>query len=130
MPQIAVDYSERLADRFDRRGFGVAVNRLAVELIGATPNSCKLRFRRVEEPVVGADPDTYALVFVEFQIFPGRTPEAKVALSEAVLAALPGYLAEEPGAAPVQAAVNIMDIDRDCYRGTTLDAPAARSGVR
>lgn len=74
MPQISVDYSERLADSFDRRGFGLALNRLAVKLIDATPEACKVRFRRVEEPVVvGADSDTYALVFVEFQIFPGRT---------------------------------------------------------
>lgn len=37
-----------------------------------------------------------------------------------MLAALPEYLASEDGHLPVQAAVNIVDIDRDCYRGATL----------
>ncbi|MFG2822772.1 5-carboxymethyl-2-hydroxymuconate Delta-isomerase [Kitasatospora sp. NPDC048365] len=118
MPQISVDYSERLADSFDRRAFGLALNRLAVKLIDAKPESCKVRFRRVEESVVGADADTYALVFVQFQIFPGRSPEAKAALSEAVLAELPAHLGDL--SAPVDAAVDIKDIDRDCYRGTVL----------
>jgi len=120
MPQISVDYSGRLADGFDRRGFGLALNRLAVKLIDAKPEGCKVRFRQVEEPVVGADAETYALVFVQFQIFPGRSPEAKAELSEAVLAELPTYLAAGVGLPPVQAAVDIVDIDRDCYRGTTI----------
>jgi 5-carboxymethyl-2-hydroxymuconate isomerase len=119
MPQISVDYTRSLAGAFDRQGFGLALNELAGEIIDAKPGSCKIRFRPVEESIVGDAAEGNAIVFVDFQVFPGRTPEAKAKLSEAVLAALPRFLA---GAGlPVHAAVNILDIDRDCYRGVTLE---------
>ncbi|MEV4558053.1 isomerase [Kitasatospora sp. NPDC049285] len=118
MPLITVDYTDRLADAFDRRGFGLALNRLAVKLIDAKPESCKAWFRRTEEAVVGADTETYGLVSIEFRIFPGRSEEAKAALSEAVLAALPDYLGGAP--LPVQANVAVAELDRRAYRSVTL----------
>lgn len=119
MPQISVDYTHSLAGAFDRQGFGLRLNSLAGKLIDAKPGSCKIRFRPVEESIVGDAAEGNAIVFIEFQIFPGRTPKAKAALSEAVLAVLPEFLS---GAGlPVHAAVNILDIDRDSYRGVTLE---------
>ncbi|RKE18061.1 5-carboxymethyl-2-hydroxymuconate Delta-isomerase [Streptomyces sp. TLI_171] len=118
MPLITVDYTDRLADSFDRRGFGLALNRLAVKLLDARPTACKTRFRRTEEAVVGADAETFALVAIEFAIFPGRTAEAKAALSEAVLAALPEYLGTVVG--PVQATVAVGELDSAAYRSATL----------
>src|SRR6478609_7964916 len=113
MPLITVDYTDRLAGSFDRRGFGLALNRLTVKLLDARPTGCKTRFRRTEEAVVGADAETFALVVVEFAVFPGRSAEAKAALSEAVLAALPEYLGAEAG--PVQAAVHVEELDHLSY---------------
>ncbi|MFE4973014.1 5-carboxymethyl-2-hydroxymuconate Delta-isomerase [Kitasatospora sp. NPDC056651] len=119
MPQISVDYSADLAGTFDRRGLGLAINRLAQETIDAKPESCKTVFRQSEVLVVGtsgASSDTQ--VFVEFQIFPGRSPEAKAALSEGVLALLARYVRPKPGTR-LFTAVNIADIDRDSYRNAT-----------
>lgn len=118
MPLITVDYSDRLADAFDRRGFGLALNRLAVKLLDARPAGCTTRFRRTEEAVVGADAETFALVVVGFEVFPGRSAAAKAALGEAVLAALPGYLGAEAG--PVQATVQVGELDPDGYRSAVL----------
>ncbi|GLW72561.1 hypothetical protein Kpho02_48600 [Kitasatospora phosalacinea] len=118
MPLITVDHTDRLAGSFDRRGFGLALNRLAVELLGATSTKCKTRFRRTEENVVGADADTFALVAVKVEIFPGRSAEAKAALAEAVLEALPEYLG--PDAGPVQVAVQVEELDHLAYRSTVL----------
>ncbi|KDN86791.1 hypothetical protein [Kitasatospora cheerisanensis] len=118
MPLITVDYTDRLADCFDRRGFGLALNRLAVKLIDAKPEGCKTRFRRTEEAVIGADAETFALVAIDFEIFPGRNPQAKAALAEAVLAALPEYLGADPGA--VQATVSIAETDRESYRSAAF----------
>ncbi|BAJ27278.1 MULTISPECIES: hypothetical protein [Kitasatospora] len=118
MPLITVDYTDRLAGTFDRRGFGLALNRLAVKLLDAKPAGCKTRFRRTEEAVVGADTETFALVAVKVEIFPGRSAEAKAALGEAVLAALPGYLGGEAG--PVQATVQVEEFDHRAYRSAVL----------
>ncbi|MGW1178775.1 hypothetical protein ACWD4P_34220, partial [Kitasatospora sp. NPDC002543] len=103
----------------DRRGLGLAINRLAETTIDAKPESCRTVFRQSEELVVGtggADGDTQ--VFVEFQIFPGRTPEAKAALSEGVLALLAQYVRPRPGTR-LFTAVNVADIDRESYRNAT-----------
>ncbi|MFJ5231575.1 isomerase [Kitasatospora sp. NPDC088391] len=118
MPLITVDYTDRIADSFDRRGFGLALNRLAVKLLDAKPAGCKTWFRPTGEAVVGADAETYALVAVEFRIFPGRSTEAKAALAEAVLAALPEYLPAPAG--PVQATVAIGELDSAVYRAAAL----------
>jgi len=118
MPLITVDYTDRLADCFDRRGFGLALNRLAVKLIDAKPEACKTRFRRTEEAVVGADAETFALVAIGFEIFPGRSAQAKAALAEAAVAALPEYLGADPGA--VQAAVSVTETDRESYRSAVF----------
>ncbi|MFI2609043.1 5-carboxymethyl-2-hydroxymuconate Delta-isomerase [Kitasatospora sp. NPDC018619] len=116
MPQISVDYSADLAGTFDRRGLGLAINRLAEETIDAKPESCKTVFRQSEALVVGTSgPADDAQVFVEFQIFPGRTPEAKAALSEGVLALVARYVRPRPGSR-LLTAVNVADIDRGTYR--------------
>ncbi|MEU1285511.1 isomerase [Kitasatospora sp. NPDC005856] len=119
MPQISVDYSASLAGTFDRRGLGLAINRLAEATIDAKPDSCKTVFRQSELLVVGTSGAAAdAQVFVEFQIFPGRSPEAKAALSEGVLALLAQYVRPRPGTR-LFTAVDIADIDRECYRNAT-----------
>ncbi|MFE6051738.1 5-carboxymethyl-2-hydroxymuconate Delta-isomerase [Kitasatospora sp. NPDC056446] len=118
MPQISVDHSSSLAGSFDRRALGLAINRLAVETIDAKPEACKTVFRSNEEFVVGESEGPDAQVYVEFQIFPGRTPEAKAALADGVLALLAEHIAPAPGSR-LFTAVNISDIDRESYRSAT-----------
>ncbi|MFJ8474284.1 5-carboxymethyl-2-hydroxymuconate Delta-isomerase [Kitasatospora sp. NPDC094011] len=120
MPQISVDYSSDLAGTFDRRALGLAINRLAEETIDAKPESCKTLFRQSEELVVGstgAEDDSQ--VYVEFQMFPGRTPEAKAALGEGVVALLREHVKPLPGTR-LFTAVNIADIDRAAYHHGTV----------
>ncbi|MFD5467998.1 5-carboxymethyl-2-hydroxymuconate Delta-isomerase [Kitasatospora sp. NPDC127059] len=120
MPQISVDYSSSLAGTFDRRELGLAINRLAEETIDAKPESCKTVFRQSEELVVGTTGVVGdAQVYVEFQMFPGRTPEAKAALSEGVVALLAQHVRPLPGTR-LFTAVNIADIDRGSYRNGTV----------
>ncbi|MFJ2863787.1 5-carboxymethyl-2-hydroxymuconate Delta-isomerase [Kitasatospora sp. NPDC087314] len=118
MPQISVDYSPSLAGSFDRRALGVAINRLAVRTIDAKPEACKTLFRQNDDVVVGEGEGVDAQLYVEFQIFPGRTPEAKAALSEGVLALLAEHVAPAPGTR-LHTAVHVADIDRDAYRSTS-----------
>ncbi|KJY38953.1 hypothetical protein [Streptomyces sp. NRRL S-495] len=121
MPQISVDYSPSLAGSFDRRELGLAINRLAVETINATPEGCKTVFRQTDpEVVVGFGERAEAQLFVQFQIFPGRTPEAKAALTEAVLALLAERVEPAPGER-LQLAVDVRDIDREAYRNTAVE---------
>ncbi|MER6399216.1 isomerase [Kitasatospora sp. NPDC001603] len=121
MPQISVDYSPSLSGAFDRRALGLAINRLVVKTIDASPEACKTVFREVRDFVVGVEDGEGAgdaQVYVEFQIFPGRTPEAKAALSDAVLALLAERIAPAPGTR-LFTAVNVEDIDRASYRSAT-----------
>ncbi|WP_306323495.1 MULTISPECIES: 5-carboxymethyl-2-hydroxymuconate Delta-isomerase [unclassified Streptomyces] len=90
MPQITVDHSADLDDRLDRDGLAAAVHQAAVETVAARLAACKTRFRRVDATVVGDGPAS--LVHVEIALLAGRTEEAKSALTEAVLAALPAHI--------------------------------------
>ncbi|MEV7021465.1 isomerase [Kitasatospora sp. NPDC093558] len=120
MPQISVDYSSSLAGTFDRRGLGLAINRLAEGTIDAKPDSCKTVFRQSEALVVGTSGAADdAQVFVQFQVFPGRSPEAKAALADGVLALLAQYVRPAPGTR-LFTAVDIADIDRECYRNAAV----------
>lgn len=120
MPQISVEYSPSLAGSFDRRALGTAINRLAVAAIAAAPLACKTVFRPVDEEfVVGEEEGPTAQVLVEFRIFPGRSAEAKAALSEGVLALVAEHVAPPAGVA-LYAAVDVADIDRDAYRSVVL----------
>ncbi|MER6298502.1 isomerase [Kitasatospora sp. NPDC001539] len=119
MPQISVDYSSSLAGTFDPAALGRAINRLAEETIDAKPESCKTVFRQGELLVVGTTGTAAdAQVLVEFRIFPGRTPEAKAALSEGVLALLAEHVKPGPGVR-LFTAVDVADIDRESYRSAT-----------
>ena len=60
MPQITVDYSDNLADGFDRPAFARDLHSAVVEIAAAKPPACKTRFRRTEDPVVGPDTGTPA----------------------------------------------------------------------
>ncbi|WP_030056253.1 MULTISPECIES: 5-carboxymethyl-2-hydroxymuconate Delta-isomerase [Streptomyces] len=121
MPQISVEYSSSLAGTFDRRGLGLAINRLAEQTIDAKPEACKTVFRQVEALVVGTSGRAGdAQVYVEFQIFPGRTPEAKAALSEGVIELVAKFVRPERGSR-LFTAVNVADIDRDSYRVTSVE---------
>ncbi|MFJ6136403.1 5-carboxymethyl-2-hydroxymuconate Delta-isomerase [Kitasatospora sp. NPDC092286] len=120
MPQISVDYSPSLAGSFDPGALGVAITGLTVKTINASPQACKTLFRRIDDFVVGESTGPDTQVFVEFQIFPGRSPEAKAALSEAVLALLAEHIAPAAGTR-LYTAVNITEIDRDSYRSTVAE---------
>ncbi|MER7757455.1 isomerase [Kitasatospora sp. NPDC097643] len=120
MPQISVDYSSSLAGTFDRRELGLAINRLAEETIDAKPESCKTVFRPSEELVVGTVGAGDAQVFVEFQMFPGRAPEAKAALRDGVLAVVAQHV-RPPAGHRLFTAVNIAEIDREGYRNATVE---------
>ncbi|MED7950872.1 5-carboxymethyl-2-hydroxymuconate Delta-isomerase [Streptomyces sp. BE303] len=121
MPQISVDYSPSLDGSFDRRALGLAINRLAVETIAAKPEGCKTIFRRNEpEVVVGESERPEVQVFVQFAIFPGRSPEAKTALTEGVLALLAEHVAPASGER-LHLAVDVRDMDREVYRNTAIE---------
>lgn len=92
MPQITVDYSESLADAFDRRGFAGALHPVVVETTAAKPEACKTQFRRTEDTVVGGNDTGEAIVHVAIGLLPGRTEETKAKLTEQVLQLVREYL--------------------------------------
>ncbi|WP_329116336.1 5-carboxymethyl-2-hydroxymuconate Delta-isomerase [Streptomyces sp. NBC_01465] len=86
MPQITVDYSDTLDGSFDRRGFALALHPVVVETVAARIPACKTRFRPVQEFTAGDGEGQDAIVHIGIGLLPGRTDEAKAALTEAVLA--------------------------------------------
>ncbi|MFF9847565.1 5-carboxymethyl-2-hydroxymuconate Delta-isomerase [Streptomyces litmocidini] len=104
MPQITVDYSAPL----DRRGFALALHPLVVKTVDTTLDTCKTRFREVEEVVVGGGATDDVIVHVEIALLPGRTDEVKARLSEAVLDLLPAYLKAGEG---VRLSVEVRDLE-------------------
>ncbi|NEC69791.1 5-carboxymethyl-2-hydroxymuconate Delta-isomerase [Streptomyces sp. SID9727] len=92
MPQITVDYSAELAEAFDRPAFALALHPVVAATVDTKIAACKTRFRRAEETVVADAPAGDALVHVDISLLPGRTPETKARLTEAVLALLTAHL--------------------------------------
>ncbi|WP_406097599.1 5-carboxymethyl-2-hydroxymuconate Delta-isomerase [Streptomyces sp. NBC_01013] len=97
MPQITVDYSAELDDTFDRSGFAGALHPLIAETVTTKIAACKTRFRRVEETVVADAPGGDALVHVDISLLPGRTPEVKARLTEAVRDLLTAHIRPADG---------------------------------
>ncbi|MGP4010989.1 5-carboxymethyl-2-hydroxymuconate Delta-isomerase [Streptomyces sp. 4N124] len=97
MPQITVDYSEQLADDFDRPGFAQALHTAVVEIAAAKPPACKTQFRRTEDTTVGPDADGHAVVHVTLGLLAGRTDETKAQLTEAILGLLKQYVKPAEG---------------------------------
>ncbi|GAA3305813.1 5-carboxymethyl-2-hydroxymuconate Delta-isomerase [Streptomyces cinereospinus] len=110
MPQITVDYSEQLAQDFDRPGFAQALHATVVEIAAAKPPACKTRFRRSEDTTVGPDAEGHAVVHVTLALLAGRTDETKTRLAEAVLELLRQYVKPAAGLA-LHASAEVRDLD-------------------
>ncbi|MFG2677801.1 5-carboxymethyl-2-hydroxymuconate Delta-isomerase [Streptomyces sp. NPDC048392] len=110
MPQITVDYSDRLAGDFDRPAFARALHEAVVEIADARPPACKTQFRRTEDTTVGPDAEGHAVVHVTLGLLAGRTDETKARLTEAVLELLRRYA--EPGdGLTLHASAEVRDLD-------------------
>ncbi|MBC2876206.1 MULTISPECIES: 5-carboxymethyl-2-hydroxymuconate Delta-isomerase [Streptomyces] len=114
MPHFAVDYSASLAGAFDRRAFALALHPLTARVLDTAATNCKTRFRRCEEVVVADGLPGQSLVHVEVAVLPGRTDEAKAALSEAVLALVREHTAGAEGV--VHASVNVGELSASYRR--------------
>ncbi|MFF9686159.1 5-carboxymethyl-2-hydroxymuconate Delta-isomerase [Streptomyces sp. NPDC014623] len=110
MPQITVDYSAGLDDGFDRRGFALALHPLVAETVSTKVPACKTRFHRAEDTVVGDAAAGGSVVNVSIAMLPGRTPEIKAQLTQAVLELLAGYLKPADGLT-VHASAEVRDLD-------------------
>ncbi|MFD0414604.1 5-carboxymethyl-2-hydroxymuconate Delta-isomerase [Streptomyces sp. NPDC127108] len=117
MPQITVDYSEPLADSFDRRGLALALHPLLVEETAATLEACKTRFVRTEETVVGGDEDGHAVVHVLIGLLPGRTAEVRARVTDATVELVRRHLKPVAGRV-VHVSAEVRDLDAS-YRKAT-----------
>ncbi|WP_406149711.1 5-carboxymethyl-2-hydroxymuconate Delta-isomerase [Streptomyces sp. NBC_01012] len=116
MPQITVDYSAELDDSFDRRGFALALHPVIAETVSTRIAACKSRFHRADDFVVGDAEAGDAVVNVSIALLPGRTPEVKAQLTEAVLALLAGHLKPADGLT-VHASAEVRDLDASYRKG-------------
>ncbi|MGW0365066.1 5-carboxymethyl-2-hydroxymuconate Delta-isomerase [Streptomyces sp. NPDC002990] len=85
MPHIVVDYSDPLPASFDHRAFALELHELAAETVQTTVDTCKTRFRRIEEVVIADGAPGQALIHVEVALLPGRPAQDKTRLSRAVI---------------------------------------------
>lgn len=114
MPQITVEYSQGLADAFDRRAFALALHPLAAELIASKLASFKTRFYAIDEGVIGDGAPSHAMVHVDFRLLSGRPPELKQRLGAAVLELARAHLRAVPGV-DIQVTVEVRELDRPHY---------------
>ncbi|MFE0175864.1 5-carboxymethyl-2-hydroxymuconate Delta-isomerase [Streptomyces sp. NPDC059002] len=110
MPQITVDYSEQLADAFDRKGFALALHPLLVDVAGATTDSCKTRFVRTEGSLVGDGAGRDGIVHVMIGLLPGRSPQTKARVTEGALDLVRQYVKPAEGLT-LHASAEIRDLD-------------------
>ncbi|ANZ21099.1 5-carboxymethyl-2-hydroxymuconate isomerase [Streptomyces noursei ATCC 11455] len=111
MPHILVDHDATLREFLDTRRFAHELHALAAKTVdGITIDSCKTRFRCVEEVVIAHDAPQQALIHVDFAILPGRTTETKTALGQAVLDLVRAHTAAATQLT-VHASVEVRDLD-------------------
>ncbi|AJC61204.1 isomerase [Streptomyces sp. 769] len=111
MPHILVDHDATLREFLDTRRFAHELHALAAKTVdGITIESCKTRFRCVEEVVIAHDAPRQALIHVDFAILPGRTTEAKTVLGQAVLDLVRAHTAAATQLT-VHASVEVRDLD-------------------
>ncbi|OLZ66427.1 isomerase [Streptomyces sp. IMTB 2501] len=111
MPHIVVDHDATLLEYLDRRRFARELHALAARTVeGITVESCKTRFRCVDEAVIAHDEPQRALVHVDFAILPGRTTETKSELGRAVIDLLRSHTAAATDVT-VHASVEVRDLD-------------------
>ncbi|WP_404384583.1 5-carboxymethyl-2-hydroxymuconate Delta-isomerase [Caenispirillum salinarum] len=113
MPQIRIEHSANLAGAFEPAQLALSVHRLCVEHAKATMDACKSRILNVGDVVVADGAAEGFMMHVEIGLLKGRTPEAKGALAEAVLARLAGAVEGKPG---INLSVEVRDMDTDTYR--------------
>ncbi|MCX5382804.1 5-carboxymethyl-2-hydroxymuconate Delta-isomerase [Streptomyces sp. NBC_00083] len=115
MPFVIVEYSERLADTFDRRAFAREVHAVAPGLINAPVEAFKSRFRRIEESFFAVTDEDIDAVFIEVAIGSGRTPQAVERLSETVLEIARKHVTGVEGRR-LHISVESREMERDFFR--------------
>ncbi|GGU65672.1 hypothetical protein GCM10010211_33590 [Streptomyces albospinus] len=111
MPHILVDHDATLREVLDRRRFAHELHALAAKTVdGITVESCKTRFRCVDDVVIAHDEPQQALIHVDFAILPGRTTETRTALGQAVLDLVRSHTAAATDLT-VHASVEVRDLD-------------------
>lgn len=123
MPHITVDYSDILAETFDRRGFGLALHPLLARTVEGSTTGCKTRFRRIDDCVIADGSEDIAMVHVEVALLSGRTREAKAELSRQVLGLVRDFVKPAPGLS-LHTSVDVSDLDRGCYASSRERATA------
>lgn len=121
MPQITVEYSQVVADSFDRRAFAQALHAMAPALIGSAQASFKTRFYIIDEAVIGDGDAAHAMIHVDFRLLSGRAPELKRQLGEAVLDLARSHLRAVEGV-DIQLTVEVRDLDRPHYHKAVIGA--------
>ncbi|GAA2928339.1 isomerase [Streptomyces enissocaesilis] len=111
MPQITVDYSDSLADTFDRRSFALALHPLVADIVDTRLAACKTRFRRTDDTVVAEEATGNALVHIGIALLPGRTPEVKAKLSAAALDLVAQYVRPVDGTAEPHLSAEVRDLE-------------------
>ncbi|MEW1658905.1 isomerase [Streptomyces sp. NPDC093707] len=113
MPHITVDYDATLREILDRRRFARELHALAAKTVdGITIESCKTRFRCVDDIAIAHGEPQQVLIHVDFAILPGRTAEAKSTLSEVTLDLVRTHTATASVAGlTVHASVEVRDLD-------------------
>ena len=114
MPHVTVEYTENVAEAFDRRAFAAGTHEALVRIAGGRAGGCKTRFVPLGETFIADGADGHAMIHVAIGILSGRTPEVKRELTEAVLALLHKHTAAVPRV-ELQLSVELRDLDRETY---------------
>jgi 5-carboxymethyl-2-hydroxymuconate isomerase len=114
MPHITVEYSQGVADAFDRPAFAKDVHEAIVTIADGRAAGCKTRFVPLGETFVADGSPHYQMIHVEIALLAGRTPETKHDLGKAALALLREHTAQLPQY-EVQFSVDVRDLDAGAY---------------
>ena len=113
MPHTTVEYSDQLADAFDRQAFGRALHPLVARTLDISVERCRTRFWRVTESVLGDGTGDGAMIRIVVGLLPGRSAETRAPLTRAILELAREHLRPAAGRSLglVHVSVDIQDLD-------------------
>ncbi|MFD9484257.1 5-carboxymethyl-2-hydroxymuconate Delta-isomerase [Streptomyces sp. NPDC059991] len=115
MPFVHVEYSEGLAETFDRQAFAREVHAAAPGIVDAPAVAFKTRFRRIEESYFGEGDENIDALFIQLSILTGRTREAREKLAETVRD-IALKQATAPEGRRLHVMVEVREMERESYR--------------
>lgn len=111
MPNLVMEYSNSIEERVNVQALLEDLHQVTIQSGLFELNDVKSRTLRTHHWLIGELEDSVDFIHINFELLEGRTDEQKLALAQALMAAL-----QAKASFVASLTVNIRDMDRACFQ--------------